>query len=107
MSEEMNADDMTQDTLEQMLNGVEWEEEVIDDMLYYLSLNPHPESLDLLYLKAAVKMAEIMTDPIWQSGQTAWYYYAPQIVAGEYPLEKLPEGAVRNLAKELYYGGRK
>jgi hypothetical protein len=63
-------------TLELLISGEDERSEVIWDRVGWLEDNPDHE---------------------------AWYYHAPQIVAGEYPLEKLQEGAVRDLAKQMYY----
>jgi hypothetical protein len=90
-------------TLELLIRGEDERSEVIWDRAGWLEDNPDHEDLNLLAVKALPELAKYFRHPGWQEDHEAWYYHAPQIVAGNYPLEKLPEGAVRNLAKQMYY----
>jgi hypothetical protein len=107
MSLSLTENECVQDVLEQMISGTDWEGEVIDDTVTYLEYNPHPEELDLLFVRAAPLLARYYADPDWRVDHEDWHYWTPQLVAGELDLNRLPEGPVRSLAKELYYGGQK
>lgn len=107
MTTPMTADEVIKDRLEIMLRDVDYEGEVIEDVVGYLEEEKHPEELDLLFVRAARMIAKHYKHPDWQESYSDWHYWTPQLVAGELDLKRLPEGAVRELARELYYGGKK
>ncbi len=96
-----------QATLQLLIDGEDERTEVIWDRVGWLENNPDHEDLNLLAVRAMPRLARFFKDPRWLTEEDSWYYHGVSIVAGEYPLEKLPEGAVRDLAKELYYGDAK
>ena len=61
--------------------------------------------LDWRYLEVVKYIGEeLERTQIYPTSASSWWWHAQAIARGEYPLEKLPEH-VRELARELYYGG--
>ncbi len=63
-------------------------------------LKGYYKDLDREYIKRAKQIGEHLDgDDVFGED---WPHFAPEIAAGTYPLEKLPEH-IRDLAQELYY----
>lgn len=105
MSRTLTPEEDIKIVLEDMMAGTEWEGEVLEDTVGWLE-DAHNEELDLLFVRAAPGFVAYYSDPDWRYDHDDWHYWTPQLVAGELDLKRLPEGRVRELARELYYGGR-
>lgn len=92
--------DLITDRLDQLAT-VALEGEVLEDLVGWLASHG-PEDLNLRFLDLAHRVAPYFRWEDW-SDFTAWQYHTPEIVAGSYDLNKLPSGAIRERAKELYY----
>lgn len=103
MSKTLTDIEAIQDRLELMAARTEWEGEILEDTVGWLDHNPHPEKIDVLFLQVAPVFARYFADPDWRADHEDWHYWTPQIVTGQFDLEKLPKGPIRDTAKSLYY----